>query len=171
MTTLNRYQRPDFSSKNKSVLADMGKLGKILISAARTKIAKSETYGAPLGAYLHGHGEVSIVRSECEDSNVASQKILVILRDCARNGSLRAAAICHILRRPILNSMETLIQLHIEHAIGKVFDAAVPADKSILLAGVSAVEGCLGREFGSRRQLKVFLLETQLLRRERFGRP
>jgi hypothetical protein len=146
---------PEEAAAKNPTLADMGKLAKALVAAARTKIAESQTY-SPLGAYLDSDGEVSIVRPESEDSNVASTDILLKLATLAREGNLRAAAICHVLDKQILASIATFIQVHIEHVVGKVLVTAVPADKSVLLAGAPGVEDPAGGWFGSRTQSKIF---------------
>jgi hypothetical protein len=100
---------------------------------------------------MGNEGEVSVVRSERQDSNLADTDILLKLRSLAAGGNIRAAAICHILDKqvpggPILK----FIQMHIEHVVGKAIISAVPVDES-----ASLVSPALSA-FGGPTQSKIF---------------
>jgi hypothetical protein len=102
-------------------------------------------------------GGVSIFKPETQDPNQASADILLKLGSLAREGTIRAAALCEVLDKQVPGgSIVKFIQVHMEHIAGKAFISAVPADESTLLAGVSGVDGPALNLFGGATQSKIF---------------
>jgi len=137
------------------MLSDMAKLAKALVAAAQTRMAESRTY-SPLGAYMGNDGDVLIVTPEREDFDHASTHILLKLRNLAGLGNLRAAAVCRVFNKKILSSLTTFIQVHVEHAAGKVLVVAVPSHKSVLLTAGQEVEDASEGGLGSWTRSKIF---------------
>ena len=137
-------------------LGDRRALAKALVSESRTMIASGRTQ-TPLGAYMGKDGDISIIKPEAEDPNQASAELLLKLRSQAEAGNIRAAALCDIVDKQMSGgTMLKCIQVHMEHVAGKAFISAVPADESVLLAGVPGADGPAVAVFGGPAKSKIF---------------
>jgi hypothetical protein len=143
------------ASKNPA-LADMRTLAKSLVTETRAVIARGQMH-IPLGAYMGREGEVSIIKPTHQDTNEATAEILRTLRTRAKDGNIRAAALCVTHDKQVPSGqIVTFIQVHMEHVEGKAFISAVPADESFLLAGVPGAEGPALNMSGGPTQSKIF---------------
>lgn len=70
----------------------------------------------------------------------------------------RSAALSDILDKQMPGgSMVKFIQVHVEHVTGKATVSAVPADDSVLLAGVPGTNGPAVAVFGGPTKPKIFI--------------
>jgi hypothetical protein len=143
------------ASKNPA-LRDMRTLAKTLVAETRTVVARHQTH-ISLGAYMGREGEVSIIEPATQDASEASAEILLTLRARAKDGNIRAAALSVVRDKQVPGgAIVRFIQVHMEHVEGKAFISAVPADESVLLAGVPGAGGPALNMFGGPTQSKIF---------------
>jgi hypothetical protein len=138
------------------VLADMRSLGKALVSEMRAEVACGQEC-VPLGAYMERDGEVLIVRPNAADSDEVFAEVLLTLKARAKEGNIRAAALCNVRGRQAPGGQSVkYIQVHMEHAQGKALLSAVPADESVSRASLPGVDGPALNFFGGPTQPKIF---------------
>jgi hypothetical protein len=137
-------------------LGDMRPLAKALVSESRSLIAGGRTQ-TPVRAYMGKDGDISILNPDAKDLNQANAELLLKLSRQEKEGNIRAAALCDIVDKQIPGgAIVKFMQVHVERVIGKAFATAVPADESVLLAGVPGVDVPALPVFGGPTQSKIF---------------
>jgi hypothetical protein len=132
-------KRAEELSANNPILGELRRLGKTMVDLSRKLIAEGSV--SPLGGYIRSDQQIIFVETNCADPKQAMDDLVSALREQARNGGIRAAAISSLVEIPPPMGPVMHVRVHLEHATGLAFVNSIPANESELMSGVPGVDG------------------------------